>query len=198
MAVEETTLGRVDHKLKKNSLVIEKTPGLEILRPVAYSGDHGLAITERAPYGIIGAITPTTNPTETIICNAIGMLAGGNGVAFNVHPGAARVSAWLVHLINEAATAAGAPPNIVSCVSEPTIESAQRLMKHPGTRLIVVTGGPGVVKAALNSGKKVIAAGPGNPPVVVDETAHLADAAKWIVRGGSLDNNVICVDEKEV
>ncbi|HEY3355839.1 MAG TPA: aldehyde dehydrogenase family protein [Polyangia bacterium] len=196
-AVAETGLGRAEDKLAKNSLVIEKTPGPEILKPVAFSGDHGIAITERAPYGIIGAITPCTNPTETIICNAIGMLAAGNGVVFNVHPSAARVSAWLVHLINEAITAAGAPPNIVSCVSEPTIESAGRLMKHPGTRLIVVTGGPAVVKAAMNSGKKVIGAGPGNPPVVVDETAHLAEAARWIVRGGSFDNNIICVDEKE-
>jgi acyl-CoA reductase-like NAD-dependent aldehyde dehydrogenase len=196
-AVAETGLGRIEDKLGKNSLVIEKTPGPEVLRPLAFSGDHGIMLTERAPYGLIGAITPCTNPTETIICNAIGMLAGGNGVVFNVHPSAARVSAWLVHLMNEAVTAVGAPASIVSCVSEPTVESAVRLMKHPGTRLIVVTGGPAVVQVAMNSGTKVIAAGPGNPPVVVDETAHLAEAARWIVKGASLDNNIICVDEKE-
>jgi acyl-CoA reductase-like NAD-dependent aldehyde dehydrogenase len=197
-AVEETGLGRHDHKLKKNSLVIEKTPGLEILRPVAYSGDHGLMITERAPYGVIGAITPTTNPTETIICNAIGMVAGGNSVVFNVHPGAKGVSNYLVGRLNEAIVSAGGPPNLVCSMSDPTIESAQALMHHKGIRLLVVTGGPAVVREAMNSGKRAIAAGPGNPPVVVDETADLQRAAQGIVDGGSLDNCIVCTAEKEV
>jgi acyl-CoA reductase-like NAD-dependent aldehyde dehydrogenase len=198
MAVAETKLGRVDHKLKKNGLVIEKTPGLEILRPVAYSGDHGLMITERAPYGVIGAITPTTNPTETIICNGIGMVAGGNAVVFNVHPGAKGVSNYLVDKLNEAITGAGGPENLVCSIAEPTIESAQKLMKHPGIRLLVVTGGPAVVREAMNSGKRAIAAGPGNPPVVVDETADLQKAAQGIVDGGSLDNCIVCTAEKEI
>jgi aldehyde dehydrogenase len=197
-AVAETGMGRVPDKIGKNTLAIEKTPGPGWLRVDCYTGDNGLMMTERAPYGVIGAITPCTNATETIICNVIGMLSAGNGVVFNVHPTAARTSVWLVHLINEAITAVGAPPNLVTCVAEPTVASAGQLMKHPGTRLIVVTGGPAVVKAAMNCGKKVIAAGPGNPPVVVDETAHLPDAARGIVRGASLDNNIICVDEKEV
>jgi propionaldehyde dehydrogenase len=198
MAVSETGLGRVDHKLKKNSLVIEKTPGLEILRPLAYSGDHGLMITERAPYGVIGAITPTTNPTETIICNAIGMVAGGNAVVFNVHPGAKGVSNYLVDRLNQAIVSVGGPENLVTSMAEPTIESAQRLMRHKGIRLLVVTGGPAVVKEAMNSGKRAIAAGPGNPPVVVDETADLQRAAQGIVDGGSLDNCIVCTAEKEV
>src|SRR6185295_17069879 len=143
-----------------------KTPGTEILRPIAYTGDHGLALIERAPYGVIGAITPTTNPTETIINNGIGMIAGGNAVAFNVHPYAAKVSAWFVHLLNEAITGAGGPQDLITTVAQPTIESAQALMKSKGMRLLVVTGGPAVVQAAMNSGKKVIAAGPGNPPAV--------------------------------
>ena len=197
-ANQETGLGRAEDKLGKNLLCVDKTPGTEILRPVAFSGDYGLTITERAPYGVIGAITPTTNPTETIINNGIGMVAGGNAVVFNVHPLAARVSAWHVHLLNEAITAAGGPPNLVSCVANPTIESAQALMRHPGIRLLVVTGGPGVVKEAMNAGKKVIAAGPGNPPAVVDETADLTRAAKGIVKGASIDNNIICTAEKEV
>src|SRR5688500_10284765 len=124
-AVEETGLGRYDHKLKKNSLVIEKTPGIEILRPVALTGDHGLMLTERAPYGVIGAITPTTNPTETIICNAIGMVAGGNSVVFNVHPGAKGVSNYLVGKLNEAIVSAGGPPNPVCSMSDPTTDTAQ-------------------------------------------------------------------------
>ncbi|MCK6549675.1 aldehyde dehydrogenase EutE [Myxococcota bacterium] len=198
MAVAETKLGRVDHKLKKNSLVIEKTPGIEILRPVAWSGDHGLMITERAPYGVIGAITPTTNPTETIICNGLGMIAGGNGVVFNVHPGAKGVSNYLVDKMNEAIVSVGGPENLMCSIADPTIESAQKLMRHPGIRLLVVTGGPAVVKEAMNSGKRAIAAGPGNPPVVVDETADLQRAAQGIVDGGSLDNCIVCTAEKEI
>src|SRR5579883_768630 len=197
-AVEETGLGRVDDKIKKNTLCATKTPGPEILRPIAYSGDHGLMITERAPFGVIGAITPTTNPTETIINNGIGMVAGGNAVVFNVHPGAARVSTWFVHILNEAIQSAGGPRDLICCVEKPTIESAQQLMKHPGVRILVVTGGPGVVKEAMGSGKRAICGGPGNPPVVVDETAHLEVAAKGIVAGASFDNNIICTDEKEV
>jgi acyl-CoA reductase-like NAD-dependent aldehyde dehydrogenase len=197
-AVEETGLGRYEDKLSKNRLVAEKTPGCEILRPVAYTGDDGLMLTERAPYGVMLAITPTTNPTETILCNAIGMVAAGNSVVFNVHPSAAQVCNWCVHLLNEAIQAAGGPRDVLVSVEKPTVESANTLMKHPLVRIVVVTGGPVVVKAAMNSGKKSISAGPGNPPAVVDETANLAKAADAIVRGASLDNNIVCIAEKEV
>jgi len=155
-------------------------------------------ITERTPFGVFGAITPTTNPTETIINNGIGMVSGGNAVVFNVHPGAKRICSWFVHLLNEAMMAAGAPENVITSVSEPTIESAGELMKHPLVRILAVTGGPAVVKAAMGSGKRAICGGPGNPPVVVDETAHLELAARGITRGASFDNNIICTDEKEV
>jgi acyl-CoA reductase-like NAD-dependent aldehyde dehydrogenase len=197
-AVEETGLGRYGDKLSKNKLVAEKTPGPEILQTVAFTGDHGLMLTERAPYGVILAITPTTNPTETILCNAIGMVAAGNSVVFNVHPSAAQTCNWCVHLLNEAIQAAGGPKDVIVSVERPTIESANTLMKHPLVRLIVVTGGPAVVKAAMNSGKKAIGAGPGNPPAVVDETANLAKAADAIVRGATLDNNIVCIAEKEI
>jgi aldehyde dehydrogenase len=197
-AVQETSLGRFEDKLGKNTLVIDKTPGTEILRPVAYTGDDGLMLTERAPYGVILAVTPCTNPTETILCNAIGMIAGGNAVVFNVHPLAARTCNWFVHLLNDAIVGAGGPRDVITTVEQPTIESAQALMKHPNIRLVVVTGGPAVVRAAMQSGKKVIAAGPGNPPAVVDETANLDRAAAAIVRGASIDNNIICTAEKEI
>jgi len=197
-AVEETGLGRVDQKIIKNRLVIDKTPGPEILEPFAVSGDDGLMIEEWAPYGVIGAITPTTNPTETIICNGMGMLSAGNAVVFNAHPGAKKVSAFCVDMINQAIIEAGGPENLICCTQDPTIESAQALMNHPGIRLLVVTGGPGVVKAAMNAGKKVIAGGPGNPPCVVDETADLEAAGDGIVKGVSLDNNIVCTAEKEV
>lgn len=197
-AVDETTFGRVEDKINKNLLVAEKTPGPEILATRAFTGDDGLCLIERAPYGPILAVTPCTNPTETILCNAIGMVAGGNSVVFNVHPAAAKLSAWHVHLLNEAIQSVGGPKDVVTCVATPTIESAQALMKHKGIRLVVVTGGPGVVQAAMASGKKVIAAGPGNPPAVVDETANLEVAARGIVAGASIDNNIICTAEKEI
>ncbi len=197
-AVAETGLGRFEDKLVKNTLVMEKTPGPEILRPVAYTGDDGLMLTERAPYGVIFSVTPCTNPTETILCNSIGMISGGNSVVFNVHPAAAGVCNWFVHLLNEAIVAAGGPRDTIVSIARPTIESAQALMRHPNVRLVVVTGGPGVVREAMNSGKKVIAAGPGNPPIVVDETANLERAAASIIKGVSADNNIICVAEKEI
>ncbi|MEZ4438062.1 MAG: aldehyde dehydrogenase family protein [Polyangiaceae bacterium] len=197
-AWEETGLGRVESKIVKNRLVTLKTPGPEELESVAWTGDDGLTLVERAPFGVIGAITPTTNPTSTIICNSIGMLSAGNTVVFNVHPSARRVSIRNVGLINEAIVEAGGPANCVCAMAEPTIESAQALMRHKGIRLLVVTGGPHVVKEAMNSGKRAICAGPGNPPVVVDETADIERAGRDIVLGASLDNNVICVDEKEV
>ena len=197
-AVEETGLGRYEDKLAKNQLVADKTPGCEILRPVAYTGDDGLMLTERAPYGVLLAVTPTTNPTETIVCNAIGMVAAGNAVVFNVHPSAAQVCNWCVHLLNEAIQAAGGPRDVIVSVERPTVETAQALMKHPLVRIVVVTGGPVVVKQAMASGTKVIAAGPGNPPAVVDESANLDKAADAIVRGASLDNNIVCIAEKEI
>jgi aldehyde dehydrogenase len=198
LAQSETGLGRVEDKTAKNLLVANATPGTEILRPAAITGDHGLTLTELAPFGVIGAITPSTNPTATIINNTIGMVAAGNAVAFNVHPAAKRCSARTVELINQAIIGAGGPANLVTCTAEPTIASAQELMRHPGIRLLVVTGGPAVVEAAMDSGKRAICAGPGNPPAVVDETADIAKAARDIVKGASFDNNVVCTDEKEI
>lgn len=198
IAVEETGLGRFEDKLSKNRLVIDKTPGPEYLEATAFTGDDGLALVEYAPYGVIGSITPTTNPSETVINNGISMLSAGNAVVFNPHPSARRVSTRAIEVIDQAIVAGGGPRNCLTTVAEPTIETAQALMKHSDVRLLVVTGGPAVVKAAMTSGKKVIGAGPGNPPVVVDETADLDQAAEGIVKGASLDNNIVCIAEKEI
>ncbi len=198
MAVDESGLGRAEDKIQKILLVANKTPGPEDLAPTAASGDHGLVLIEPAPFGVIGAITPVTNPSSTIINNAIGMVAAGNAVVFNAHPSAKAVSMTTVQLLGRAIVAAGGPANLLTCMAEPTIESAGQLMKHPLIRLLVVTGGPGVVHAAMNSGKRAIGAGPGNPPAVVDATADIEKAGRDVVLGHSFDNNVICVDEKEV
>lgn len=198
LAVDETGLGRFDDKIRKNEVAILKTPGIEDLTPSAFTGDNGLTILEWAPYGVIGAITPCTNPSETIICNTIGMIACGNSVAFNAHPSAKKTSVFTVDLINKAIISAGGPPNLITTVLSPTIESANILMKHPKIGLLVVTGGPAVVAAAMKSGKRVVAAGPGNPPTVVDETADIDKAARDIVTSASTDNNIICVVEKNI
>jgi acyl-CoA reductase-like NAD-dependent aldehyde dehydrogenase len=198
LAVEETSMGRVQDKITKNRLAALKTPGVEDLEPYSYTDDYGLTLVERAPFGVIGSITPSTNPTETLISNGIGMISGGNSVVFNPHPAAVRTSRETIALMNRAVVEAGGPKNLLSTIEHPTIETAQEMMKHPDIRLLVVTGGPAVVKAAMNCGKKVIAAGPGNPPVVVDETADIPKAAQDIVSGASLDNNIICICEKEV
>jgi acyl-CoA reductase-like NAD-dependent aldehyde dehydrogenase len=197
-AQRETGLGRVEHKTIKNRLVTRKTSGTEVLTPHAVTGDNGLTLTEYAPYGVIGAITPTTNPTSTIICNTIAMLSAGNSIVFNVHPNASECSMANVRLLHHAIVSAGGPANLVTAVAEPTIESAQALMTHKGIRLLAVTGGSGVVRQAMTSGKRAICAGPGNPPVVVDATADLEHAGRGIVAGASFDNNIVCTDEKEV
>jgi aldehyde dehydrogenase len=197
-AWQETGMGRYEDKIEKNLLVADKTPGPEILEPIAWSGDRGLTLTERAPYGVIASITPSTNPTATIINNSIGMISAGNAVVFNAHPMARLVSAHAVAVLNQAIRQAGGPLNLITCTAEPTIESAQELMQHSGVRLVVVTGGGAVVREAMRSGKKAICAGPGNPPIIVDETANIEQAARDIVKGTSFDNNVICTDEKEL
>ena len=197
-AVQETGMGRVEDKTEKNLLNANKAPGTEFLPAAAWTGDGGLTLVEYAPYGVIGSIIPSTNPTSTVICNSISMVAAGNSVVFNAHPGAKGSSNHAVQLMNEAIVQAGGPANLVCGVAEPTIESAQALMGHKGVRILVVTGGIAVVRAAMASGKRAICAGPGNPPVVVDETADLEQAGRGIVRGGSFDNNVVCTSEKEV
>ncbi len=198
MAKKETGFGRSDCKANKNRLVSEKTPGVEFLTPTAFSGDHGLTLIEPSPYGVIASITPSTNPTSTMLNNVISMLSAANTVVFNVHPRAKNVSTYLVQLINRTIRAMGGPENLVSAIRQPTIESAQALMSHPEINLVLVTGGPDVVKVAMKSGKRAICAGPGNPPVVVDETADIEKAGRDIVSGCSFDNNLVCCDEKEV
>jgi acyl-CoA reductase-like NAD-dependent aldehyde dehydrogenase len=198
VAVEETGLGRVEDKILKNRIVTELTPGTEDLAPHTWTGDHGMTLAERAPYGAIAVITPVTNPSETVINNGISMIAGGNTVLLCPHPNARKVSNLTVDLMNRAARRAGAPAPLIHSVEQPTIEVAQGLLRAKGIRLNVVTGGPAVVREALAAGKKAITAGPGNPPSVVDETADLDKAARDLIAGASLDNNIICTDEKEI
>lgn len=198
MANEETGFGRVEDKILKNILAAEKTPGLEDLVSSAFTGDNGLTLVEGAPYGVIGAITPSTNPAATVINNSIGMVTAGNSVVFNPHPGAKKVTIEALKILNEAIISAGGPVNLLCTVSNPTMETSKKIMEHKDIRLLVVTGGEAVVNIAMRSGKKVIGAGPGNPPVIVDNTADIGKAAVDITKGASFDNNILCIAEKEV
>lgn len=195
---DETGMGRVADKIIKLNLTLDKTPGVEDLVTECETGDNGMTLYELSPYGVIGAVTPSTNPSETLICNAIGMLAAGNAIYFSVHPGAKMISRWLVSQLNQIVTQAIGIENLIVTIAEPSIEAAQEMMTHKDIALLVVTGGPGVVHQALCSGKKTIGAGAGNPPAFVDETANIRKAAQDIVLGASFDNNILCIAEKSV
>ncbi len=197
MACEETGMGRVEDKILKHHNAANATPGLEDLTSRSWSGDHGLTVEEYAPYGVVAAITPSTHPVPVLLNSIIMIIASGNGAVFNVHPAAKKVSAYATGIFNRAIRSAGGPENLASMVKEPTMETVGRLFSHQDIPLIAATGGPAVVEAAFASGKKVIAAGPGNPPVVVDSTACLRSSARHIIFGAGFDNNILCIAEKE-
>jgi aldehyde dehydrogenase len=198
LELEETKIGRLDHKIEKLRGAIPRIPGVEYLRTDNDAGDGGMTLTDYAAFGVIGAITPVTHSLPTLAGNAINMLAAGNTVVFNAHPSGARIAAEGVRRFNKAIREAIGLDNLLTIIDPPTLESANDLFKHRGVKLLVVTGGPAVARAALASNKRAIVAGPGNPPVVVDATACLQNAARSIVAGGSYDNNLLCIGEKQV
>lgn len=198
MEMEETKIGRLDHKIEKLRTLGERTPGVEFLKSDVYSGDHGLAVIERAPYGVIGAITPVTHSLPTITGNAVSMIASGNALVVNPHPSGKKVATEGVRRFNAAISADLGIDNLICVIAEPTLDSANALFHHRDIACICVTGGPAVARAAMNSGKRAVVAGPGNPPVVVDETADFDRAAKAIIQGAAYDNNLLCIAEKEV
>ncbi len=198
LTIEETTMGRLDHKIAKYINASENSPGVEDLQPRAWSGKNGLALDEYAPFGVIGNISPSTHPGPVLINNIIIQLAGGNTIAFNPHPNAKKISNKVIQLANKYMIEAGAPANLVTSIKEPTLQSAEALFSHEKVAFLSVTGGPQVVEMAQKFPKKLMAAGPGNPPVLVDETADLVHAAKEITDSASFDNNILCIGEKEI
>lgn len=197
-AQAETGMGRVADKIVKHRNAADATPGLEDLETRSWTGDKGLVVEEYAPYGVVAAITPSTHPIPVLLNSIIIMIAPGNGAVFNVHPAAKKVSAYAMDIFNRVIVANGGPPNLVSMVREPTMDSVDTLFKHPELPIIAATGGPMLVKAAFAAGKKVVAAGPGNPPVFVDDTVCLKAASRHIIEGASFDNNILCIAEKEI
>jgi aldehyde dehydrogenase len=195
--LEETKIGRLDHKIEKLT-GLRGLPGVEFLEPRGMSGDHGITLEEYAPFGVIGAVTPSTHSIPTLACNVISMVAAGNTVVFNPHPNASKCAAVATRVINEAIHRELGIENLVSIVEKPTLESFKAICQSEYVRLLCVTGGPGVVKAAMQMGKRAVCAGPGNPPVVVDETAEIDRAARCVIKGAAYDNNLLCIGEKEV
>ena len=196
LTVEETGMGRVAHKIEKNEGAANLTPGMETLTAEAITSDEGILVIERGPIGVINAITPTTNPTPTIINNAIIMVAGGNTVVFSPHPRAANCCLRAMAYLNDGCVEAGGPRNVLTAVAEPSLRNAKELMEHESIDAVCATGGGAVVRAAMETGTKAFAAGPGNPPALVDETADLPHAAQAIVEGASFDNDLLCIGEK--
>ena len=195
---EETKIGRLKHKVEKLITAGEKSPGVEFLRTAAFSSANGTTLEEYAPFGIVGIITPVTHSLPTMANNAISMIAAGNAIVCNPHPSGARVACKGAQLFNQAIHKAIGIDSLITIIGAPTLESAQAIFDHRDVRLLCVTGGPAVGRAALRSPKRAIVAGPGNPPVVVDETADLDNAAKSIIYGAAYDNNLLCIAEKEV
>jgi aldehyde dehydrogenase len=198
MEMEETKIGRLEHKIEKLDTLSKRALGVEFLRSEVFSGDHGLAVIEHAPFGVICAVTPVTHSLPTISCNAINMIAAGNTVVCNPHPSGRRVAAEGVRRYNEAIYRDTGIDNLICVITEPTLQTADALFKHRGVNLICVTGGAAVARAAMQQGKRAVVSGPGNPPVVVDETADLDRAARSMILGCAYDNNLLCIAEKEV
>ncbi|HXG48723.1 MAG TPA: aldehyde dehydrogenase family protein [Methylomirabilota bacterium] len=197
LELDETKIGRLDHKIEKLQ-IIKLVPGVDWLRPDGRSGDHGITLEEYTPFGVVGAVTPSTHSVPTLAGNIVNICAAGNAVVFNAHPSAARCAATAVRAFNEAIYRETGIENIATIIEKPTMESFAAMCKHEAVRLLLVTGGPGVVKAAMQTGKRAICAGPGNPPVFVDDTACMKRAARAIIQGASYDNNLLCIGEKEV
>ncbi len=197
MELDETGLGRLDHKIEKLKAV-KYVLGVEAIESGARSDASGLCVIEHAPFGVIGMVLPATHSAPTMASNAINVLAGGNTAVFSPHPAGAGVAAYALQVFNHEIKQAVGIENVITTVRQPSIRSAEEIFRHPGVNLLCVTGGPAVVKAAAKSGKRVIAAGPGNPPVVVDETADLDKAARDTIEGAAFDNNLLCIGEKEV
>jgi aldehyde dehydrogenase len=196
---EETKIGRLDHKIEKLQ-GIRNVLGTEFLNPHGMSGDAGITMDESAPWGVIGAISPVTHSVPTIAGNIVNMAAAGNAIVVNPHPGGAAVAALAVNEFNEAIKAELGISNLITTVEKPTLDSFNDLCASDDVNLLCITGGPGVVDAAMKTGKRAICAGPGNPPVVVDDCTALdfRKVAKDIILGGGYDNNLLCIGEKQV
>src|SRR5256886_4768714 len=192
LELEETKIGRLDHKIEKLQ-IIKLVPGVDWLRPDGHSDDHGITLEEYTPFGVVASGTPSTHSIPTLSGNVVNIAAAGNAVVVNAHPSAAKCAAMAVREYNRAIEREVGIANLVTIIEQPTLESFKAICEHEAVRLLCVTGGPAVVKAAMQTGKRAICAGPGNPPVLVDDTACMSRAARLIIQGAAYDNNLLCI-----
>ena len=196
---DETKIGRLEHKIEKLQ-GMNAVLGVESLMPLGLSGDNGISMEENAPWGVILAITPITHSVPTITGNIINMVAAGNSIVVNPHPGGARCAAIAIREINQAIHVELGIENLICTIEKPSLETFNALSAAPEIAMLCITGGPMVVAAALKTGKRAICAGPGNPPVVVDDCPVLDfdRVARDIILGGGYDNNLLCIGEKQI
>lgn len=201
LAVDETGMGVVEDKVIKNHFASEliynkykheKTCGV-------IEEDKSFGIQKIAePMGVLAGIIPVTNPTSTTVFKALIALKTRNAIIFSPHPRAKRSTVTAAKTVLEAAIAAGAPEHLIGWIDEPTVELSQALMQHPDIKLILATGGPGMVKAAYSSGHPSLGVGAGNTPAVIDETADIQTAVSSILLSKTFDNGMICASEQSV
>ncbi|MHB1376701.1 MAG: aldehyde dehydrogenase family protein [Candidatus Humimicrobiaceae bacterium] len=201
LAVEETGYGIVEDKIIKN--IFASRDVYESIKDLKTAGvisrDNVKKIIEIAhPMGVVAAITPTTNPTSTVIFKALICVKSRNAVVFAPHPHAVRCSFEAARVMAEAAVSAGAPAGLISCMYTLTLEGTKELMASKNVAIILATGGPAMVKSAHSYGKPALGVGPGNTPVYVDKSADIEKAAKDIISSKSFDNGVICASEEAV
>jgi len=201
MAVKETGFGNVQDKITKNRFASEtlakairgmKTVGLLKENQQDKLWEIGV------PVGVIAAIVPSTNPTSTVCYKAIIALKAGNSIVFSPHPKALACTRRAAEIVAAAAEAAGAPKGSVACLSIPSLEGCQELMKAEPVRLILATGGPGMVKAAYSSGKPAIGVGAGNGPAYIHHSADITQALSCIARSKTFDNGTVCASEQSI
>ena len=193
---EETGYGRLEEKLVKNYGSIAENPGTESLQHKVMASGKGVTVEFAAPVGLVGALTPVTNGFVTVFCNTMSMLAAGNTIVFNPHPAGKMSAAKAVDIINRAVVAKGGPANVCTCTDNPTKDSLKVIMDDPKVAMMIGTGGPAMVATLMAGTKKVVAAGPGNVPVVVDETVDAKAAAQTLYNFIPFENNMLCITEK--
>ena len=198
-AVEETGYGNAKDKLSKNLLAADLLPrairGMKTIGVLREIPEQKL-VEMGVPVGVVAAILPTTNPTSTAIYKIIISLKAGNAIVLSPHPRARRCTCETAEVLYQAALAAGAPENIIQCVGTATLEGTNALMKHPRTGVILATGGSGMVKAAYSSGKPAYGVGPGNVPVLLDDSYDAAACVAKVVEGKSFDYGTVCSSEQ--
>jgi len=197
MAVEETRMGVYEHKVKKNQgksrVIWNELKGKKSIGIIRELPELGLVEVAK-PMGVIGAITPTTNPIVTPMCNAMFALKGHNAILICPHPRSKKCSTRAVELMVEAITKLGAPENLVQIISDPTVELSGQVMKQAD--VCISTGGMGMVRAAYASGKPAFGVGAGNVQCLIDEDAVLEEAIPMVIAGREFDNGIICSGEQ--